>query len=59
MNFYEFLEALGRVAEKVSIVVPKGKIPEQSIPDFETRRQLPLHNKLEGLLMYLYFKLGE
>ena len=59
MNFYEFIEALSRVAEKLSIVVPKGQEPEKSIPDYETRRQLPLNDKLEGLLMYLYFRLGE
>ena len=59
MNFYEFLEALARVSEKLSIVVPKGKEPEKSVPDFETRRHLALHEKFKGLLMHLYFKLGE
>jgi hypothetical protein len=59
MNFYEFIEALARVAEKASIILPKGKHPEQSVPDFDSRRHLPLHPKLEGLLMHIYFKLGE
>jgi hypothetical protein len=56
MNFYEFLEALARVAEKISLIplsFGKEKIP------IEQRRLMPLHVKLEGLILFIYYKLGE
>ena len=56
MNFYEFLEALARVAEKLSLVPlsqDKEKIP------IEQRRLMLLHIKIEGLLLTMYYRLGE
>lgn len=56
MNFYEFLEALARVAEKLSLIplsYGKEKIP------IEQRRLMLLHTKIEGLLLMIYYKLGE
>ena len=58
MNFYEFIEAIARVAEKVSIIVPKGPY-ENNVPDIEARRLMDLHDKLDGVITYLYFRLGE
>jgi len=58
MNFYEFIEAIARVAEKVSIIVPKGPYGN-NVPDIEARRLMDLHDKLDGVITYLYFRLGE
>lgn len=58
MNFYEFLEAIARVSEKISFVVPKG-LDGSNISDLQTRRELPLNEKLEGLILFLYYRLGE
>ena len=56
MNFYEFLEALARSAEKLSLV-PMDRAKEKL--SIEQRRLLPLHFKLEGLLLTIYYRLGE
>jgi hypothetical protein len=58
MNFYEFIEGLARAAEKVALTVPKGP-NGTNVGDYQTRRELPLHEKLEGFILYLYFRLGE
>jgi hypothetical protein len=31
MNFYEFIECLARIAEKISLTPPRGKDPKKSI----------------------------
>jgi hypothetical protein len=62
MHFYEFLEALARAAEKLSLVAPMEFNPrkkEESSPNLDDRRLLPLETKLEGLLLIIYYRLGE
>jgi hypothetical protein len=54
MNFLEFIEALARVAEKLSPSSPSYKIKCLSI---KKRRVLPLFVKFEGLLFLLYHAL--
>jgi hypothetical protein len=56
MNFYEFLEALARTAEKLSLI-PLGLKSEKT--PLEQRRLLPLHLKIEGLLLAIFFRLGD
>ena len=60
MNFYEFLEAIARVAEKISILPFRNKNSNSRTKlNLESRRLEPLHLKLEGLLLYIYYKLGK
>jgi hypothetical protein len=51
MNFLEFVEALARVAEKLSPSSPAHKIKFLNV---KKRRVLPLFIKFEGLLFTLY-----
>lgn len=55
MNFVEFFEALGRLAEIVS-PAPVGENCEQWAK--RTRQLLPLHVKLEALLTFIFIKLN-
>ena len=50
MEFYEFLEALARCAEKLSIVRSSDHLT------MEERRNEPLHKKLDALLLMIYFR---
>ncbi|CAK83556.1 unnamed protein product (macronuclear) [Paramecium tetraurelia] len=54
MTFNEFLEALGRVAEKIS-PAPIGE--DAQIWPVMARQTLPLHIKLESLLTFIFLKL--
>ena len=58
MNFYEFCEGIARVAEKISIIIPLG-LDGSNVVDHVSRRELPLDEKLDGLILYLYFRLGD
>lgn len=52
MNFHEFIEAIGRLAEKLSII--RGDKPL----DIEDRRPFDLTSKIDGLLLFLYLIIG-
>ncbi|CAD8181810.1 unnamed protein product [Paramecium pentaurelia] len=54
MTFNEFLEALGRVSEKIS-PAPIGE--DAQIWPILARQTLPLHIKLESLLTFIFLKL--
>ncbi|CAD8082483.1 unnamed protein product [Paramecium sonneborni] len=54
MTFYEFLEALARVAEKIS-PAPIGE--DASVWPVLARQTLPLHIKLESILTFIFLKL--
>lgn len=57
MHFHEFLEGLARVADKLSIHLPKSNQPAPL--KLEERRLLPLHQKLEALLLIIYYRIGD
>ena len=60
MNFFEFIECLGRIADNISLLPPRGKDPKKSVLiDLEEKRQWNLCDKLDALILYLYYKLGE
>lgn len=52
MTFIEFVEALGRIAERIS-PAPITDFAENYTP--LQRQTLPLHVKMESLLTYLYY----
>lgn len=52
MNFHEFIEAVARLAEKLSII--RGDKPI----DIEDRRAMPLTPKLDGFLLLIYLLIG-
>ncbi|CAK65071.1 unnamed protein product (macronuclear) [Paramecium tetraurelia] len=52
MNFHEFIEAIGRLAEKLSII--RGDKPL----DVEDRRPFDLTSKIDGFLLLLYLIIG-
>lgn len=52
MNFSEFIEACGRLAEKLSII--RGDKPL----DLEDRRVKDLNIKLDGFLLWIYLNIG-
>lgn len=54
MEFIEFIEALARIAEKLSPNSPKYRINNLN---GKQRRTLPLYIKFEGLLYILYYRL--
>ena len=51
LNYMEFIESLGRIAEKVSLQPLKMSESDWS---FEKRRNLELHLKIESLMGLLY-----
>lgn len=53
MEFYEFIEALCRCAEKLSMIRSK------EIMNVEERRQEPLHKKLDALFLIIYLRAGD
>ncbi|CAD8064944.1 unnamed protein product [Paramecium sonneborni] len=53
MEFYEFLEALARCAEKLSLIRTNEQIT------IDDRRQQPLFKKLDALIYLIYIRLGE
>ncbi|CAD8109684.1 unnamed protein product [Paramecium primaurelia] len=52
MNFHEFIESIGRLAEKLSII--RGDKPM----DIDDRRAKDLTSKLDGFLLYVYLVIG-
>jgi hypothetical protein len=58
MSYYEFLEGLARIAEKASLIPFISNQPQVQLP-LEERRLQPLHYKLEGLLLHIYYRLGK
>lgn len=62
MNFYEFIEALARCAEKLSlcpISTSKNKIGKINTNNIVERRLLKLEHKFNAFLMLIYFRLGD
>jgi hypothetical protein len=60
MSFYEFLEGLARVAEKISILpFEDNGFSLGKKKSLEERRMVDLDIKLEGLLLFIYYKLGK
>lgn len=61
MNYYEFLEALARSAEKVSIVLPKKDEKPEAVSqlNYEQKILLSLDRKLKGFLMHIYLRLSD
>jgi hypothetical protein len=57
MNFYEFIEAMCRIAEKISLTpfFSNQSIEKES---FEDRIMQNLHVKIEGLCLFIYYKKG-
>ncbi|CAD8069790.1 unnamed protein product [Paramecium sonneborni] len=53
MEFYEFLEALARCAEKLSLIRTQDQLT------IDERRQQPLFKKLDALTYLIYVRLGE
>ncbi|CAD8120300.1 unnamed protein product [Paramecium sonneborni] len=53
MEFYEFIEALCRCAEKLSLIRTKD------ILSIDDRRQEPLHKKIDAFLLLIYLRAGE
>lgn len=59
MHYYEFIEGLARAAEKISLIPLtefKKEVPKMTL---EERRIQPLEIKLEGLLIWIYYRLAE
>ncbi|CAD8172456.1 unnamed protein product [Paramecium pentaurelia] len=56
MTFIEFVEALGRIAERISAAPITDSIDNYTILQ---RQLLPLHIKLETLLTYLYYQMKQ
>ncbi|CAD8162810.1 unnamed protein product [Paramecium octaurelia] len=54
MTFIEFVEALGRIAERISPAPIQEPAEQYTVLQ---RQQLPLHVKLETLLTYLYYQM--
>lgn len=52
MNFHEFVESWGRLAEKLSII--RGDKPIE----LDDRRAKELSIKIDGLLLYVYLNIG-
>ncbi|CAD8112195.1 unnamed protein product [Paramecium sonneborni] len=52
MNFHEFIESVGRLAEKLSII--RGDKPI----DIDDRRAKDLTSKIDGFLLYVYLVIG-
>ena len=61
MNLYEFVEALARIAEKLSILLPLAvERPEQIVQlTYHERILYDLPRKLKGFLMSIYFKISD
>lgn len=53
MEFYEFIEALCRCAEKLSLIRTK------EILSIDDRRQEPLHKKIDAFLLLIYLRSGD
>ena len=53
MEFYEFIEALCRWAEKLSLMRTKD------ILSIDDRRQEPLHKKIDACLLLIYLRVGD
>lgn len=53
MEFYEFLEALARCAEKLSLVRHEDHLT------IEERRTEPLWKKLDALTLFIYVRAGD
>jgi len=53
MEFYEFLEALTRCAEKLSLIRTTESYT------MEERRAEPLYKKLDALTLFIYLRVGE
>ena len=54
MNIYEFYEAMGRIAEEACLLPGKGIYGEDYEWTLEKKKAMPLHYKLEGLVLILY-----
>ena len=52
MNFHEFIESVGRLAERLSII--RGDKPI----DIDDRRAKDLTPKIDGFLLYVYLIIG-
>ena len=53
MEFYEFIEALCRCAEKLSLIRSKDYMT------VDERRIEPLHKKIDALLLIIYLRAGD
>ena len=56
MNFLEFIEAIAKIAERIS-AIPLYNYNKEL--DSEERKIQPLHNKIEGFVSILFIRLKQ
>lgn len=54
MDFLEFVEAITRVAEKISPITPIYAIKHSNLNNDVSRKTLPLFVKFEGIIIVLF-----
>lgn len=57
MHYFEFLEALARSAEKISMILPTKDESVNTVMSMSYNQKIekPLNRKLYGLLTHIYF----
>lgn len=58
MNFYEFVEAIARMSEKVNLLLPLPRDKPDTVLNMTPieKSSMDLSRKLKGFLMFTYFK---